>query len=199
MGRRSDHTREEQRDLILEAGRKIIEKEGLRGLTLRRIARDIGYTAGSLYNVFEDLDAITVEINCQTLDDLFERFLEVPKSQSPKRSLERLADVYVAFITENKYRWNALFEHQLPDGRRLPEHYQMRVYRLIDFIKEPISPLFSTRMKSEPEQSARVLWSSVYGICLLESQNKLPENVSARSIIQTLIDVYLKGVGTPAK
>ena len=39
MARRSDHTREELKNLILEESWKIIEKQGFEGLTARCIAR----------------------------------------------------------------------------------------------------------------------------------------------------------------
>ena len=53
MARRSDHSREELYDLALESARVIAEIEGLRGLAARRIARDIGYTVGTIYNLFD--------------------------------------------------------------------------------------------------------------------------------------------------
>ena len=56
MARRSDHSREELYELALEKAGEIAEKEGLRGLTARGVAREIGYTIGTLYNIFEDLD-----------------------------------------------------------------------------------------------------------------------------------------------
>ena len=42
--------------MAMAAAREIAEKEGLRGLTARRIAREIGYTVGTLYNLFDNLD-----------------------------------------------------------------------------------------------------------------------------------------------
>ena len=77
MARRSDHSREELYDMALEAARQIAEKEGLRGLKARRIARDIGYTIGTLYNLFEDLDDLIVHLNGRTLDDLYQAFVRV--------------------------------------------------------------------------------------------------------------------------
>jgi AcrR family transcriptional regulator len=71
MARRSDHTRDELHRLALDAARRITEREGLRGLRARQIARDIGYTIGTLYNLFEDLDDLILHLNGETLDALF--------------------------------------------------------------------------------------------------------------------------------
>jgi len=60
MGRRSDHTPEQLQDLVLSAARGILADEGLRGLSARRLAARIGYSVGTLYNVYENVDEIVL-------------------------------------------------------------------------------------------------------------------------------------------
>ncbi len=55
MGRRAVHSPEELRQLILDASRTIVETNGISGLSAREIARVIGYSPGTLYNIFETL------------------------------------------------------------------------------------------------------------------------------------------------
>ena len=58
MGRRSSHTAEELRELILDASTALISEGGLASLSAREVARRIGYSPGTLYNVFENLDDV---------------------------------------------------------------------------------------------------------------------------------------------
>jgi hypothetical protein len=51
MGRRSVHSPEELRQLILDASQTIVERNGITGLSAREIARMIGYSPGTLYNI----------------------------------------------------------------------------------------------------------------------------------------------------
>jgi len=51
MGRRSIHSAEELRELIIQAATDIVERDGLAGLSAREIAKRIGYSPGTLYNV----------------------------------------------------------------------------------------------------------------------------------------------------
>ncbi len=44
MGRRSIHTPEELRELIIDATTAIVEQQGLEGLSAREIAKRIGYS-----------------------------------------------------------------------------------------------------------------------------------------------------------
>ena len=43
MGRRSIHTPDELRELIIEATTGIVEQDGLEGLSAREIAKRVGY------------------------------------------------------------------------------------------------------------------------------------------------------------
>lgn len=106
------------------------------------------------------------------------------------------ADIYFNWgiglaITMGRLMDNGVVVAQLPEGRPLPEYCQIRVARLINLIERLISPNFSPDDKLAREHSARVLWSSVFGISALETQNKLPANQSAKALIFTLIETYL--------
>ena len=76
MGRRSTHTPEQLRQLILDAAQSIIETNGLAGLSAREIARRIGYSPGTIYNVFQNLDDVVLHIEARVLDALDERLTD---------------------------------------------------------------------------------------------------------------------------
>ena len=97
MARRSDHSREELHALALTAARRIVEAEGLRGLGARRVAREIGYTIGTIYNIFEDFDDLIDQMNSQTLDQLHQVCGRLEGEDEPATRLRRLADRYVGF------------------------------------------------------------------------------------------------------
>ncbi|HEX6398630.1 MAG TPA: TetR family transcriptional regulator, partial [Steroidobacteraceae bacterium] len=63
MGRRNEHSREELRDLALRAAADIVSESGAAALSMREVARRIGYTVGALYIVFENLDDLSVHLN----------------------------------------------------------------------------------------------------------------------------------------
>lgn len=100
MGRRSIHTPEELRELIIDATTAIVEQDGLEGLSAREIAKRVGYSPGTLYNVFENLDDLLLIIEARLLDDLAERLAGTDSSGSPTERLRRLAGSYFTFTQE---------------------------------------------------------------------------------------------------
>ena len=57
-------------------------------------------------------------------------------------------------------------------------------------------PLFLPGQDAEKHHSARVLWSSMHGICSLERTDKLAKTESVESLTGSLISNYLMGLRT---
>ena len=199
MGRRSDHTREELYELALDAAERIIEAEGLKSLAVRRVAGEIGYSHGTLYNVFADLDDLIINLNGRTLDALYEALKDIPVEGEPAAALMRLSEGYIAFIRRHRNLWSLLFEHHLPDGRELPEWHGEKILHLLKLVETALAPLFPTGKEKARVHSARVLWSSLDGICSLEGSRKLAQHESVEALARSLVLNYVEGLSNAAQ
>jgi AcrR family transcriptional regulator len=194
MGRRSDHTREELYEMTLKAAREIAEEAGLKGLTIRGIAGNIGYTHGTLYNLFNDLDDLILHLNGQTLDALYDSLGAVPLTGNPQADLLALANRYFEFTRENANLWNLLFEHHLPGYQPLPDWHHEKITRLLCMMDRCLEPLFGPDQGAEKSHSARVLWTSLHGMASLETQRKLIPGDTVEAMAMSLVENYLGGV-----
>lgn len=180
--------------MALEAAREIAEKEGLAGLTARAIAAKMGYSVGTLYNVFENLDELIVRLNAATLDALYEALAEDRLDEEPETAVRALAEGYIRFTRDHPKLWSILFEHHLPAGQLLPDWYRERVLRLLGLLEGALAPLFAAGQDDQRHHSARVLWSSLHGICSLESADKLVATESATAMADSLATNYVAGL-----
>ena len=172
MARRSDHAPEELKRLALEAARGLVAEEGLRGLTVRRVAERIGYAPGTLYNLFANLDDLIVQINAATLDALAAELVEAAKVELAKRP-ERLVEAYFDFVESRPRLWSLLFEHRLPEGVDLPDWYRPKLAALISLVAEALGPLMP-ESSTEARQAATVtMWAGLHGISTLAVTSKL--------------------------
>ena len=192
MGRRSDHTREELRALMLVTARDIAAKEGLTGLSARRVAREIGYSIGTIYNVFEDFDDLILHLNAETLDRLYERCTAKALVSEPEDALRSLARAYIDFVHDNPRLWSLLFEYRSLHPGPLREWYNDKFGRLFALMDGAMAPLFPPGRESEMRHSARVLRASVHGMCSLEAAGATAE--SATELVDTLISYYVAGL-----
>ena len=199
MARRSDHTREELRALALEAAREVAAAEGWRGLTARKVATRIGYSVGTLYNVFQDLDDMIIAVNGETLDALFAHLQGAQAGRTvdtPEDALSVLGEAYVAFIDRHPNLWDILFEHRLPPGRTLPPWYDEKLAQLLGLLEQAIAPLFGEADRAERSRAARVLWCAMHGICSLARSGKLGivSGDSVDAMARQLILTYTAGL-----
>jgi AcrR family transcriptional regulator len=195
MGRRSTHSPEELRQLILDASREIIERDGLLGYSAREVARKIGYSPGTLYNVFQDLDDVLMTLQMQLLTDAARRLSDVTDSGQHTQRLNELARAYVTFALENKRIWNLLFQHQ-PPGAATNEKLHDGVNTIIAHVAGVVAKLVPRAKDSEADQAARVLWAGVHGITAIAVTEKGPtmKPETALAFVEALTATYVKGL-----
>ena len=196
MARRSDHSREEIREMAITAAEQIVVEQGYEGLSARKVATAIGYTVGTLYLVFENLDDLILHINARTLDRLHARMTEI-KAQCKDASdcLLQLGQTYIRFADEDPHRWSMVFEHRFSEEQVAPAWYQEKVVRMFTLVEEGFEPLTGQRTREEITQASRALWGGVHGICILALNDNLGVTGvdSVQDLTKTLITNYLKG------
>ena len=194
MARRSDHSREELYDMALDAARRMAERDGLRGITSRGVAREIGYTIGTIYNLFDDLDDLIVRLNTRTLEELYETLTVLKPRKDAEKCLFAMEQAYMELTQHHPRLWGLLLEHRLPEGRAMPDWYYEPLYRLYGLIENAIEPHLSARQKRKSRHMARVLWSSVHGICSMGAHGKLAAEESQTEMVKTLIKTFVIGI-----
>jgi AcrR family transcriptional regulator len=156
MGRRSTHTPQQLRELILDAAQDIIQDQGLAGLSAREVARRIEYSPGTIYNMFENLDDVVLHVEARVLDALDRRLGSVlTDTGNPTDRIGRLALAYLDFTHEKPRLWNLLFEHHMPADAQLPSWYQQKLEGLMGRVEEAMAPLFARA--SDRQRAARAV------------------------------------------
>jgi len=197
MGRRSDHSREELRELALQAAENIVDTQGVAGFSTRKVASAMGYTAGSLYLIFENLDELLLNVNARTLDSLFTALYSAQThADLPQNHLNAMGHAYLAFALQHQHRWRMIFEYQPSADNVLPVWYQDKISRPFTLVEKHLQALLPTVEAAQCAQFARALWGGVHGICILAVTDKLATVgvVSVQQLLDTLIDSYLAGI-----
>ncbi len=159
--------------MILQAAGDIVAEQALRGLSARKVAGRIGYTVGTIYNFFDNLDDLIVHVNAEMLDRLEDVLAKIEPDPDVVASLKSLARAYVAFIEAHPHRWNMLFDHRLPPGQTLPDWYQIKIAHLLARLDTVLKPLFADPNDPALARASRTLWASLHGIVSLAEANKL--------------------------
>jgi AcrR family transcriptional regulator len=197
MGRRSTHTPQQLRELILDAAQEIIDAQGLTGLSAREVARRIGYSPGTIYNIFTNLDDVILNVEGRVLDALDARLSAIPDTDDDGDSrVTRIAHAYLTFTREQPRLWNLLFEHHLPAGTELPAWYQQKLEGLMAHVERALASHFAPGTEGDRHRAARVLWAGVHGITSLSTADKLSVVTAetAGRLVDDLVGTYVKGL-----
>ncbi len=198
MARRSDHTRDELKILVLDKAWQLIDSKGFEGLTARAIASEIGYAPGTIYNLFDSMDDLYLQINARTLDILYDT-LSAPVCNNPGKpsqdNMKAMALAYMDFARDYHPYWLMLFNFRLPEDRKVQAWYQEKIDRLFEPLETLLQPMFPEAHERKMKMAARVLWSSVHGLCFLQetgkvsivSQNDASSDIASNFLIETFL------------
>ncbi len=198
MARRSDHSREELNALIMDAAWEIVGKQGFEALTARKLAQQIGYTPGTIYNLFKSMDDLYLHVNARSLDVLYGALEKCVKKSAGKPLEKRLKDMartYLKFAHDYKPYWHMMFSHPLPENRKTKDWYSEKIDQLFVPLESLVAPL--CKDVHDPKFVARAIWSSVHGLCYLQESgraNLVDKKANVEKISGFMIDTVISGL-----
>jgi len=193
-GQKIDH--QELHATILTVATQIIKDEGMKSLSIRKIAKEIGCAVGTIYNIFSSIDDIFLTINAATMTRLYKQLQQEAQEESdPLTASVMLGRAYVAFSRDNYHLWSLLVDHKLQPGSTLPVNVQEKIDDLFLLVSGMVAPLVSND-KGKADLAAKVLWASLHGVCSLAMSGKL-DTVKAEAtdvLAESLVRNYLQGL-----
>lgn len=102
--------RDEMRERIIEAAKKLFDEKGLGGISMRRIATLVGIPTMTLYGYFPSKTAIIRGLWSFAFDPVFAEMRKAEDATSdPKLRLERTSKIYVEYWIANPDRYRMVF------------------------------------------------------------------------------------------
>lgn len=188
MGRRNDHTHTELYFLILDTAKSIIINEGYSTLTARKVAVKMGYSVGTLYNVFENLNEIILRINLNTLKMLHESLKVIV-------DIRNLSFFYIGFCEEYPELTDMLFHYRVPNNEDTPIWIKNEIDDIFEYLTVRLSPLLRYDLILA-KTAATVLWGGLHGLCILylNGNISLVSLDSVYDLADSFVSNYLKGL-----
>lgn len=130
-----------KRGYFIEAAKEIILTEGIESLSVKRIADDAGFSPGTLYNYFKDLNTLLFHCILSFFDDCKEEVLErIDDELSAKEKSINLALYYSEYYIENPNVYKLIFFMDLGEIPResgyTPEIIKISKDTLLNYMKE---------------------------------------------------------------
>lgn len=181
---------------LIQTGRQIIEEKGIEFLTARKLSEASGYSVGTIYNQFTNMDNFILIQNYLTLDALHKRLSEVNIEPAYER-LNAYVSVFTEFVMENTNFWFMVYKFHLNQSERsFSTTYLRRISKMIMLINQTFKELYPDLNNLKRNVSAQVLWISLFALSSLLTTNSIKtySKINQTKISSFLLNTYLTGI-----
>lgn len=186
----------ELKDRIIETARELLLKNGYRNISLRKIAREVGVSATSIYLHFENKDDLIHTLMEQAIDrlnDLLEK--KANREKDPIQKLEDLAHAYVDFALNNPREYQIIFLFSSDEMTRYPvEKFRKarRGYELVHAVlEEGVKQGLIT--EEQPRLAAYTFWAQLHGVMSVVLSKRLDTRIDQKEFIEEAIEHIIHG------
>lgn len=141
-------------------------------LSARAIAKRIGYSPGTLYNVFRNLDDLLYTIQVALAEEALAQLRAVPAGAGGAH-VRALAHCYMDFALKNRRLWNLLFQHAPPAGKMDHEALARILASMTGVIRDALGPIMEGRPGGDVDQAAHTIWLSLHGMSAMAVNDKM--------------------------
>jgi len=176
------------RDRIFLAARTAFERDGLAGLSMRAVAKDVGLSAMAIYRHFPTKDSLLDALMLDGFEAWEARVIAVEDSD-PRTWLDRLFAAFLAFAIEDPHRFDAAFLLRASGAKQFPDDFQGGSSRVISRITARIDDAkASGRMRDAPSLDiAMTLSALAQGLVSMDRAGRFSSPDQFRHIYQMAI------------
>jgi AcrR family transcriptional regulator len=116
--------REARTASIVDTAWRLAQREGIAGLTLRGLARELGMSQPSLYEYFDSKHALYDVLFCDGNRQLIERIDALRLPKDPRRAVKVFMRAFTQFALEDDARRQLLFQRPVPGFEPSPASYE---------------------------------------------------------------------------
>ncbi len=201
MGKdRQIRKQKEVRNKILDVARDIISKEGIQGLSIRKITSTIDYSPGIIYHYFNNKDEIIKALVNEGYKKILESINSVEQNiTEPDKEIKEIAIKYIEAALKSPEEYKAFMlndETQVMEKTRLLEKgiskKSKTLQLLSDKIQQGISRDYFTPV--DPELTAQIIWVSIFGLTIKLIFEKDISQEQINRLIDHQLNILFNGI-----
>jgi len=178
------------KNALIKAGVEILSKEGIEGLSLRKVAQRAGVSHSAPYSHFPDKQSLIAAISTEGFNQLYAELdaAVVAYPKDAKKQLQQGVLAYVQFALENVDTFKIMFSGVLEKEKEYPAFVDIShktFQRVVDVVRACQE---AGILRSTPaEMMAVAVWGQVHGIVSLALEGQISHSVLDHHAVQDLV------------
>jgi len=168
------------KNALIKAGVEILSKEGVSGLSLRKVAQRAGVSHNAPYSHFPDKQSLIAAISTEGFNQLYVELNDAMTrhADNPRGQLFGSAQVYVEFAIKHTDTFKIMFSGVLEKEKDYPafvEASHRNFQQVVDVVRECQEA--GILRPAKPELVAVAIWGLVHGIVSLSLEGQISHTV----------------------
>lgn len=174
---RKQREKEELRQLILDGATKVLQRDGYDNLSIRKVAKEIQYSPGTIYVYYRDKDELLLALHREIMACKTEQYLPLMQIEDPIERILEMGRIYIQIALDDPDAFHLMFVLNAPIIALACQDEEWDMGQtgfgfLVGFIQEAIDKgIF--RSDIDANGLALMLWSSVHGLSMLHLSKRL--------------------------
>ena len=183
------------KNTLIKAGVEILSKEGVGGLSLRKVAQRAGVSHSAPYAHFPDKQSLIAAISTEGFNQLYTELEAAisPHKKNPKKQLIEGAKAYVRFAEQNTDTFNIMFSGVLEKEKDYPSFVEIssKTFKLVMDVVQACQD--AGILPTAPANLMAVsVWGQVHGILSLALEGQVSHMVLDKHTIQEVVSFSLE-------
>lgn len=182
---------------LVNKGRDLIRKNGAEGLTARKLSEASGFSVGTIYNQFGNMDNFILIQNYLTLDSLYETLSAVQAKGSAYQRLNLYTETFVDYVLKNKNLWFLVHSFHLNNNnRRFSKIYLRRVVQITQLVECSFKMLYPNIETPERILMLQVMWISLFSLSAFLTTDALDKfsKINKKTLCKLFLNTFLAGL-----
>lgn len=183
---RKQREREEMRELILEAARKLFLAQGFDKTSIRNIAEVIEYSPATIYLYYKDKNELLFSLHEVGFRKMMDEFSIVAAVHDPFEKLVAIGNQYMKFAIENPELYDLMFIMDAPmETLSCREEEWDEGARSFEFLRITIADCITAghfKNTLDVESASLTIWSFMHGLLSLHLRKRLSFLADSREI-----------------
>lgn len=200
---KTEAERQQLRMLIIDAARELFISKGVEAVTMREIAKRIGYSATSIYLHFADKEAVLRAILDVDMLALATSLSAIMQITDPVERMQALGQGYAEFALTYPNHYRLMFMAERipcdPEKSNLQQNNaeQDAYYQLKTVVNDAF---VAGRFRAELENVdliAQTIWAGIHGVCALQismAEDKWVDWTDINARLLLMQEVLLRGL-----
>lgn len=164
--------REDLRNELLAAATAIVTREGHEGLSIRRLAEEVGVSPGAPYHHFPDRRALLTAVALNGYQELLAQTVPATSADKSDGPLAQTLANFVRFAVDNPHMFTLMYESELVRPRLSPELAAAHEEGF-QFMRNEVKRLAGNLSEREVAIRVATIWSAVFGFALQSNRAML--------------------------